>query len=66
MSYTLIRNSNRNELESLVHYVDTSVQTELATIRQINEIASNYDVKHNILLMVDWKDARRCVDLRCD
>ena len=61
MSYTLIRNSNRNELENLVHYVDTSIQTELATIRQINEIASNYDVKHNILLMVDWKDAREGV-----
>lgn len=61
ISFTLIRNSNHEELENVVRHVDMSIQTELETIRKINEIASNYNVKHKILLMVDWKDAREGV-----
>ncbi|SUM34377.1 amino acid racemase [Staphylococcus gallinarum] len=33
-------------------------KTELETIRRINDIAAKQQVKHKILLMVDWKDAR--------
>ncbi len=37
-----------------------SIQTELSTIHQINEVAEVLK-KHKILLMVDWKDGREGV-----
>lgn len=61
ITYMMIRTANHQELEDIVQCVDTSIQTELDTIRQINEIASKQKVKHKILLMVDWKDSREGV-----
>ena len=39
----------------MIEKVDMSIQTELSTIHQINEVAEVLG-KHKILLMVDWKD----------
>ncbi|MCD8910618.1 alanine/ornithine racemase family PLP-dependent enzyme [Staphylococcus gallinarum] len=58
ISYTMIRTGNQQELEDIVRFTEISVQTELETIRRINDIAAKQQVKHKILLMVDWKDAR--------
>ncbi|OEL04065.1 alanine/ornithine racemase family PLP-dependent enzyme [Staphylococcus casei] len=58
LTYTMIRTPNQNELEDVVRYTKMSMQTEMSTIRQLNDIAEQQQVKHQILLMVDWKDAR--------
>ncbi|MDT3960150.1 alanine racemase [Staphylococcus kloosii] len=58
VSFTIIRNVNQSELEDVVLKSKMSIQTEIATIRKINEIAKKYHKKHQILLMIDWKDAR--------
>lgn len=58
LSYMMIRTASQYELEDVVRYSDISIQTEIATIRKLNEIAQKNQVKHHILLMVDWKDAR--------
>ncbi|KRG08041.1 alanine/ornithine racemase family PLP-dependent enzyme [Staphylococcus sp. NAM3COL9] len=58
LSFTMIRTASQNELEDVVRFTDISIQTEMATIQRLNEIASQQQVKHQILLMVDWKDSR--------
>lgn len=58
ISFTIIRNANQSELADVVLKCKMSIQTEMATIRKINNIAKKYNTKHHILLMVDWKDAR--------
>lgn len=45
----------------MIEKVDMSIQTELSTIHQINEVAEVLGKKHKILLMVDWKDGREGV-----
>lgn len=58
VSFTMIRTVNKSELEDVVLKSKMSIQTEITTIRQINEIAKKHHKKHQILLMIDWKDAR--------
>ncbi|GEP80668.1 alanine racemase [Staphylococcus carnosus] len=58
LSFMMIRTPNRRELKETVLKVSISIQTEIETIRRINEIAASLDKKHKILLMVDWKDSR--------
>lgn len=58
LSYMMIRTASQHELEDVVRFSDISIQTEIATIRKLNEIAQKHQVKHHILLMVDWKDSR--------
>ena len=41
----------------MISTVKLSIQTELDTIKQLNVIAKRMNVKHQIMLMVDWKDA---------
>ncbi|MCU5745110.1 alanine racemase [Staphylococcus sp. SQ8-PEA] len=60
-SFTMLRATSQDDLELLVQKCTMSIQTELATIREINEIARKQGVKHQILLMVDWKDGREGV-----
>ena len=46
------------ETAEVVKYVDLSFNSELATIRLLNEEAGKIGVKHNILLMIDMGDLR--------
>ncbi len=61
LSYMMIRTASQHELEDVVRYSDISIQTEIETIRKLNEIAQKHQIKHRILLMVDWKDSRRSI-----
>ena len=55
---TLLRIPMHAEVEDVVKYVDLSFNSELSTIRLLNEEAGKQGVKHNILLMVDLGDLR--------
>jgi len=61
LSFMMIRNTGKNELESVVRQTNVSIQTELETIRELNDIAGRLGVKHSVMLMVDWKDGREGV-----
>ncbi|WP_436854820.1 alanine/ornithine racemase family PLP-dependent enzyme [Staphylococcus caeli] len=58
LSFMMIRNTSKKELEAVVRYTKVSIQTELETIRELNDIAGQLGVKHSVMLMVDWKDGR--------
>lgn len=58
VTFTLLRPTTQNELKKMISTVKISVQTELNTIKQIDEIAKNMNIKHQIILMIDWKDGR--------
>ncbi|MCE5038720.1 alanine racemase [Staphylococcus auricularis] len=60
-TFTLIRAPHLQELKQVVINTTMSIQTELTTIRQLNDVAKSLDQKHSIMLMVDWKDAREGV-----
>ena len=55
---TLLRIPMHAEVEDVVKYVDLSFNSELSTIRLLNEEAGKMGVKHNILLMIDLGDLR--------
>ena len=55
---TLLRIPMHAEVEDVVKYVDLSFNSELSTIRLLNEEAGKLGVKHNILLMIDLGDLR--------
>ena len=55
---TLLRIPMHAEVEDVVKYVDLSFNSELSTIRLLNEEAGKQGVKHNILLMIDLGDLR--------
>ena len=46
------------EVADVVKYVDLSFNSELSTIRLLNEEAGKIGVKHNVLLMIDLGDLR--------
>lgn len=58
LSFMMIRTPSRSELNDVVQQTDISIQTEITTIRRLNDIAREKGTKHKILLMVDWKDGR--------
>lgn len=55
---TLLRIPMHAEVEDVVKYVDLSFNSELSTIRLLNEAAGRLGVKHKILLMIDLGDLR--------
>ena len=55
---TLLRIPMHAEVEDVVKYVDLSFNSELSTIRLLNEAAGRQGVKHNVLLMIDLGDLR--------
>ena len=57
-TFTLLRPSRTSEYKTLVETCKMSIQTELSVIRELNEIAASLGKKHQIMLMVDWKDGR--------
>lgn len=54
----LIRPPMMSEVDDLVLYADASLNSELATIRAINDAAIANGTVHNVILMVDLGDIR--------
>ena len=54
----LLRIPMHAEVADVVKYVDLSFNSELSTIRLLNEEAAKLNIKHNILLMIDLGDLR--------
>jgi len=54
----LLRTPMLSECESLVKICDTSMQTELETIKFISQICSRKKITHNIIIMVEIDDKR--------
>lgn len=54
----LLRIPMHNEVAEVVKYADMSFNSELSTIKMLNEEAAKIGVKHNILLMIDLGDLR--------
>ncbi|MCI2948007.1 ornithine racemase [Staphylococcus caledonicus] len=58
INYLLLRPTAKGQYEELIQTVKISMQTEIETIRQLNEMASRLNDKHQVMLMIDWKDGR--------
>ena len=54
----LIRLPMHSEIHHVIKYVDISFNSEIATIRLLNEEAKRQDKKHQILIMIDLGDLR--------
>ena len=54
----LLRIPMHSEVADVVKYVDLSFNSELSTIRLLNEEAEKLGTRHNILLMIDLGDLR--------
>ncbi|MGW9856004.1 ornithine racemase [Staphylococcus hominis] len=59
--FLLLRAPLKRQYEDLIKESYVSIQTEIVTIRQLNHIANKMNIKHQIILMVDWKDQREGV-----
>lgn len=57
-SPTLITLPALNEIENVVRYFQTSVNSELTTIRKLSEAALSNKLHHTVILMVDNGDRR--------
>lgn len=53
-----MRISMPSELEELVNVADVSLQSEISTIKKLDEIASAAGTQHDVLLMIDVGDLR--------
>lgn len=54
----LLRLPMHSEIEDVVKYVDLSFNSEISTIRLLNEESAKQQKKHKILLMIDLGDLR--------
>lgn len=54
----LLRLPMGSEAEDVVRYADLSLNSELSTIKKLNEAAASQNKVHNILLMIDLGDLR--------
>lgn len=54
----LLRLPMHSEIEEVVKYVDLSFNSEISTIRMLNEAAAKQNKKHKVLLMIDLGDLR--------
>ncbi|KIX89910.1 alanine racemase [Staphylococcus microti] len=59
--FMLIKGSLPEEAAQTVQQTRISLQTEMETIRALSEAAIAQGIKHQLLLMVDWKDGREGV-----
>jgi len=58
IDFLLLRAPMRHELEDVIAYTDFSLNSEIATISRLNEVAEKYVKKHNIILMIELGDLR--------
>lgn len=58
----LIRTPALSEVERVIECVDISLNTELAVIKKLSEVAKQKDKPHKILLMVEMGDRREGID----
>jgi len=56
--FLLLRLPSLSEIESVVKYTDISLNSEVKVISEISRIASNNNIKHKIVLMVELGDLR--------
>ncbi|HAQ40991.1 MAG TPA: alanine racemase [Clostridiales bacterium] len=54
----LLRLPMMSEADEVVRYADISLNSEIETIKRLNEAAAKQDKKHKILLMIDLGDLR--------
>lgn len=54
----LLRLPSHSEVDLVVQYSDASLNSELSTIKKLNECAMKYNKRHKIILMVDLGDLR--------
>jgi predicted amino acid racemase len=54
----LLRIPSHGEVEDVVKYTDISLNSELSTVTLLNQAASENNVKHEVILMVDLGDLR--------
>lgn len=54
----LLRLSMPSEVSEVVEYADVSFQSELSTIRLLDEAAGRAGKRHNVVLMIDLGDLR--------
>ena len=54
----LLRIPMHEEVKEVVEHVDLSFNSEISTIRLLNEEAKKAKVRHNVLLMIDLGDLR--------
>ena len=59
--FLLLRSPLKHQYEDLIKKSYVSIQTEMATIHQLNHIANEMSNQHQVILMVDWKDQREGV-----
>lgn len=60
-SFTILRSTQLSQLDNMIKNAQISIQTELNTILELNRIAEQLNLKHQVILMVDWKDGREGV-----
>lgn len=58
---TLLRIPRLSNVDNVVHYADTSINSEITVIQALSEAASHLGKVHNIILMVDVGDLREGV-----
>ena len=58
LNYVMIKGATPSEISTLVSQTSMSIQTDINVIRRINLEAKKQNKRHQILLMVDWKDGR--------
>lgn len=60
----LLRTPMISECEKMLEVCDTSMQTELSTVKTISDICERKNKKHNIILMVEMDDKREGISAR--
>ena len=60
----LLRIPMHAEIEEVIKYVDLSFNSELSTIRRLDQAAGKAGIRHNILLMIDLGDLREGIFFR--
>lgn len=57
-NFVLLRSPALSEVEAVITHADISINTELAVIYKLSEVALSKDVVHKIILMIEMGDLR--------